>query len=70
MVFCLVVRGVYPPYTLSGPTTKTNTFFMCVFPKGPSYNFIIFDKFPVLYSPWGSNGGKPPFLVLIASGTR
>ena len=33
MVFCLVVSGVYPPYTLSGPTTKKNTFFMCVFPK-------------------------------------
>ena len=26
--FCLVVRGVYPPYSLSGPTTKKNTFFM------------------------------------------
>ena len=25
-------RGVYPPYTLSGPTTKKNTFFICVFP--------------------------------------
>ena len=32
MFFCLVVMGVYPPYTLSGPTTKKNTFFMCVFP--------------------------------------
>ena len=31
--FCLVVRGVYPPYTLSGPTTKKPTFLMCVFPK-------------------------------------
>ena len=30
--FCLVVGGVTPPYTLSGPTTKNNTFFMCVFP--------------------------------------
>ena len=30
--FCLVVRGVYPPYTRSGPTTKKNNFFMCVFP--------------------------------------
>ena len=31
--FCLVVGGVTPPpYTLSGPTTKKNTFFMCVFP--------------------------------------
>ena len=27
--FCLVVRGVYPPYTLSGPTTK-KTLFLCV----------------------------------------
>jgi len=24
--------GGYPPYPLSGPTTKKNTFFMCVFP--------------------------------------
>ena len=24
--------GFTPPYTLSGPTTKENTFFMCVFP--------------------------------------
>ena len=30
--FCFVVRGVYPSYTLSGPTQK-KTFFMCVFPK-------------------------------------
>ena len=28
-IWCLVVRGVYPPYTLSGPTTKENTF-LCV----------------------------------------
>ena len=27
--FCLVVRGVYPPYTLSGPTLKKH-FFLCV----------------------------------------
>ena len=27
--FCLVVRGVYPPYNLSGPTTKKITF-LCV----------------------------------------
>ena len=32
IVFCLVVGGVTPPYTLSGPNTKKNTFFMCVFP--------------------------------------
>ena len=31
--FFLVVEGVTPPYTLSGPTTKKNTFFMCVFSK-------------------------------------
>ena len=33
VVFCLVVGGVTPPpYPLSGPTTKKNTFFfMCVF---------------------------------------
>ena len=24
--FCLVVRGVYPPYPLSGPTTKKNRY--------------------------------------------
>ena len=30
-VFCLVVRGVYPPYTLCGPTTKKSHFFMCFF---------------------------------------
>ena len=29
MGFCLVVRRFYPPYTLSGPTTK-NTTFLCV----------------------------------------
>ena len=28
-----MVRGVYPTYTLRGPTTKKNTFFMCVFLK-------------------------------------
>ena len=32
VVFCLVVRGVYPPYTLSGPTTQKKHF-MCVFPN-------------------------------------
>ena len=25
--------GVTPPYALSGPTTKKNTFFSCVFPN-------------------------------------
>ena len=25
MVFCLVFKGVYPPYSLSGPTTKKKT---------------------------------------------
>ena len=29
VVFCLVVGGVTPPYTLSGPTTKKH-FFLCV----------------------------------------
>ena len=29
VVFCLVVGGVTPP-PLSGPTTKKNTFFLCV----------------------------------------
>ena len=41
--------GVTPPYTLSGPTTKKTTFFMCVFPnqrgirmgpKGENYLYI------------------------------
>ena len=32
VVFCLVVGGVTPLPPLSGPTTKKNTFFMCVFP--------------------------------------
>ena len=31
--FCLVVRGVYPPNILIGPTTKKKHFYMCVFPK-------------------------------------
>ena len=30
LVFCLVVRGVYPLYTLSGPTTKKNFFYVCL----------------------------------------
>ena len=30
MFFCLVVGGVTTPYTLSGPTTKKNTHFLCV----------------------------------------
>ena len=32
VVFCLAVGGVTPLPPLSGPTTKKNTFFMCVFP--------------------------------------
>ena len=40
--YCLVVRGVYPPYTLSGPTTEKKNF-MCVFPykKLPNNLLII-----------------------------
>ena len=30
--FLLSGRGITPPHPLSGPTTKKNTFFMCVFP--------------------------------------
>ena len=30
VVFCLVVGGVTPLHPLSGPTTKKNTFFLCV----------------------------------------
>ena len=30
VVFCLVVGGVTPLPPLSGPTTKKNTFFLCV----------------------------------------
>ena len=45
MFFCLVVRGVYPPYTLSVPTTKKTTFFyvclpLCMFQK----NFLSIIK--------------------------
>ena len=28
--FAIVVRGVYPPYTLSGPTTKKKLFYVCL----------------------------------------
>ena len=28
--FCLVVGGVTPPYTLSGPTTKKTLFYVCL----------------------------------------
>ena len=45
-------QEVYPPYPLSGPTTKKNffyttkkNFFMCVFPKGRNY-FTIFSCNP------------------------
>ena len=34
-----------------------------------NYNFILIDKFRVLYSPRGLKRGKPQFLVLISSGT-
>ena len=34
-----MVRGVYPPYTPSGPTTKKKHF-LCVFPKGLRYIHI------------------------------
>ena len=57
--FCLVVRGVYPPYTLSGPTTKKITFFMCVFPnwlshichfKQNSYGiYTLFASYQIMY---------------------
>ena len=30
VVFCLVVGGVYPPYTLSSPTTKKTLFYVCL----------------------------------------
>ena len=33
--------GGTPPYTLSGPTTKITTFFICVFPEGQR-NFLPF----------------------------
>ena len=36
--FCLVVRGVYPPYTRSGPTTKKTTF-LCVSSLRGSWDF-------------------------------
>ena len=34
VIFSQWSGGVYPPYTLSGPTTKKKHFFMCVFPQG------------------------------------
>ena len=45
VVFCLVVGGVTPPYTLSGTTTKKNTlFYVCLPLVGKlilSYTFLI-----------------------------
>ena len=37
--FLLSGQRVYPPYTLSGPTTKKTLFFMCVFPKKVDFFF-------------------------------
>ena len=45
--FCLVVRGLYPPYTLSGPITKKKLFFMCVF-SNSFWPFFIREKKVVL----------------------
>jgi len=36
--FLISGQGDLPPYTLSGPTNKKTTLFMCVFP----YNFGLF----------------------------
>ena len=47
VVFCLVVGGVTPPYTLSGPTTKKNTFFMCVLPLPTQFSLGVADLFVV-----------------------
>ena len=52
VVFCLVVGGVTPPYTLNGPTTKKITFFMCVFPKGRASTTKKLDFFI-------NEGGRP-----------
>ena len=46
VVFCLVNRGVYPPYTLSGQTSKKTFFCMCGFPwtmlnNGSRLNFFL-----------------------------
>jgi hypothetical protein len=35
LFFCLVVRGVYPPYTLSGSTTKLSTISYVCLPLAP-----------------------------------
>ena len=35
-----MVRVVYPPYTFSGPTSKKNTFFMCVFAYSSNNRFF------------------------------
>ena len=44
VIFCLVVGGFTPPYTLNGPTTKKNTFFMCVFPNLMCFVFLVILK--------------------------
>ena len=48
MFFCLVVRGIYPPYTLSSPLK--NHFFMCVFPfsYGSGSYFWSNQKFKII----------------------
>ena len=49
--FCLVVRGVYPPYTLSGTTTK-KTFFLCVSSLiSMVYSLFVYSTLRVGFSP-------------------
>ena len=60
--FCLLVRGVYAPYTLNGQTTKKNTFFMCVSPK----LIIIFNIFIFFRAGWfWRNPSKSRLLMLL-----
>ena len=46
--FCLVVGGVTPPYTLSGPTTKKNTF-LCVSSLRVSGPLLIFNVYNICF---------------------
>ena len=48
--FCLVVRGVYPPYPLSGPTTKKTLFILCVSSISDPAQTYIGEKIYVIYS--------------------
>ena len=50
VVFCLVARGVYPSYTLSGPTTIKTTF-LCVSSLTDYHIFVILNRILMAYTP-------------------